>query len=163
LKNLKISVSVDKVINYLKYLESAFLIKKASRYDLKGLRNLEIYEKYYAGDIGLRHGFIGYRDNDISGLIENIVYLELLQRGYSVQIGKFDDLEIDFIAQRNNEKMFVQVAYSLADEKTINREFSPLEMIKDNNPKIVLTMDEFQNIDRSGIKSKYLLDFLVET
>ncbi|HQL05425.1 MAG TPA: ATP-binding protein [Treponemataceae bacterium] len=163
LKNQKISVSVDKVINYLKYLESAFLIKKTMRYDLKGLRHLELYEKYYTGDIGLRHGFIGYRDNDVSGIIENIVYLELLQRGYSVQIGKFDDLEIDFIAQRNNEKMFVQVAYSLSDEKTINREFYPLEMIKDNYPKIVLTMDEFQSIDRGGIKSKYLLDFLVES
>jgi len=162
LKNQKIGISVDKVINYLKYLEGAFLIRKALRYDLKGLRQLEIYEKYYVGDIGLRHGFIGYKDQDISGIIENVIYLELLQRGYSVQIGKFDNLEIDFVAEKVNERIYIQVAYALNDQKTVEREFSVLEQIRDNYPKIVLTMDEFQTINRNGIRSKYIPDFLLD-
>ncbi len=161
-KNQKITATIDKVINYLKYLETAFLITKAHRYDIKGLRQLEIYEKYYAGDIGLRHGLIGYKDNDVRGLIENIVYLELLQRGYHVQVGKFDDLEIDFIAEKQNEKMYIQIAYSLSAPETIEREFSVLEKINDNYPKYVLSMDEFQLFNRNGIQSMYLLDYLLK-
>ncbi len=163
LKNQKLSVSVDTVMKYLGYLESAFLVRKARRYDIKGLRVLDLYEKWYAGDIGLRHGFIGYRDADVSGIIENCVYLELLQRGYDVQIGKFNDLEIDFVAERQQERLYVQVAWSLGDARTIEREFGVLEKIRDNFPKIVLTMDEFQKIDRNGICSIYLPDFLLGT
>lgn len=161
LKNQKVVATVDKVINYLSYLETAFLVRKVNRFDIKGLKVLEIYEKYYAGDIGLRHGFLGYKDSDISGIIENVVYLELLKRGYKVNIGKYDDFEIDFIAEKQDERLYIQVAYLLPDRGTIDREFRVLKKIRDNYPKIVLTMDEFQKINRNGIKSMYLIDFLL--
>jgi len=99
----------------------AFLISKVSRYDLKGLKQLEFLEKFYAGDIGLRHGLVGYRDGDISGLLENVVYLELRTRGYTVHVGKIDDLKIDFIAERQSKRLYIQLAYLLPDARTIDR------------------------------------------
>ncbi|MBL8026561.1 MAG: ATP-binding protein [Fibrobacteres bacterium] len=162
LKSQKFSFAPDRVQAYLGYLEQAFLIKKVRRYDLKGLRHLESLDKYYLGDIGLRHGLIGYRDSGISGVLENIVYLELLSRGYSISIGKQDTFEIDFIASKQNERLYIQVAYLLAAEKTIEREFRSLEMIKDNYPKIVLSMDTLQPEDRKGIKWMNILSFLTE-
>lgn len=156
LKNQKLTVSLDKVINYINYLEKAFLIKKVQRFDIKGLKHLELYEKYFSGDIGLRHGLLGWRDKDISGLLENIVYLELLSRGYRVQIGKIDDQEVDFIADSHSEKIYIQVAYMLSSKETIEREFSALKKIDDNHQKCVLTMDRMQRIERKGIKSIYL-------
>ncbi|MBI9097896.1 MAG: ATP-binding protein [Spirochaetaceae bacterium] len=162
LKNQRITVSVDKVIKYIAYLEEAFLLHRVRRYDIKGLRHLELYEKYYVGDIGLRHGFLGYRDGDISGLLENLIYLELKQRGFKVSIGKIDNLEVDFIAETQQEKLYIQVTLELSEEKTIEREFSILERIPDNHEKIVLSMDEFQKIQRRGIKHKSIIDFLLE-
>jgi predicted AAA+ superfamily ATPase len=160
-KTQKLTASVDKILNYIHYLEKAFLVYKAHRYDIKGLRLLELYSKYYAGDIGLRHGLLGYKDRDINGLLENIVYLELLQRGYSVFIGKLDTMEVDFIAEKQNKKIYIQVCYLLPNEEVINREFRPLERIRDSYPKYVLTLDEFQSIEQKGIKTIYLLDFLL--
>lgn len=162
LKNQRITVSVDKVIKYIAYLEEAFLLHRVRRYDIKGLRHLELYEKYYVRDIGLRHGFLGYRDGDISGLLENLIYLELKQRGFKVSIGKIDDLEVDFIAETQQEKLYIQVTLELSEEKTIEREFSVLEKIPDNHEKTVLSMDEFQKIQRGGIKHKSIIDFLLE-
>ena len=110
LKSQRASVTVDTIQNFLQYLQSAFLIFKTSRFDIKGKRHLEFLEKYYMGDIGLRHGFIGYRDSDISGILENIVYLELLSRGYKVSVGKLSNLEIDFIAeQQGNREYFLRI------------------------------------------------------
>lgn len=163
LKSQKISTSVDKVMNYLSFLEQAHLLKKVLRYDLKGLRNLELYEKYYMGDIGLRHGLLGYRDRDISGLLENVVYLELLGRGYQVSIGKWGDREVDFVAERAGERLYLQVALQLSTPETLEREFSVLEKIEDNFQKIVLSLDEFQSINRGGIRHINLLDFLTQT
>ena len=160
LKNQKLSTSVDKVMNYLSFLEQAHLLKKVLRYDIKGLRNLELYEKYYMGDIGLRHGLLGYRDRDIGGLLENVVYLELLSRGYQVSIGKWGDKEVDFVAERAGERLYLQVALQLSTPETIEREFSVLEKIDDNYPKVVLSLDQFQSINRGGIRHIYLLDFL---
>ena len=160
LKNQKLSTSIDKVMNYLRFLEQAYLLHKVLRYDIKGLRHLELYEKYYLGDIGLRHGLLGYRDQDISGLLENIVYLELLGRGYRVSIGKWGDKEVDFVAERADERLYVQVTLRLSTPETIEREFSVLEKIEDNYQKIVLSLDEFQSINRGGIRHVYLLDFL---
>ncbi len=162
LKSQKISLSVDTVQNYLSYLQAAFLIEKVSRYDVKGRRLLEIYEKYYMGDIGLRHGFIGYQRADIAGLLENIVYLELRHRGYSVTMGKWDDKEIDFIAQKEQEKRYIQVSYLMASLETEQREFSPLEIIQDHHPKLVLSMDKRQNrASENGVQWMNLIEFLL--
>jgi len=162
LKSQKISASVDTVLNYLMYLEEAFLIFKVLRHDIKGMRNLELYEKYYMGDIGLRHGLIGFRDADISGVLENIVYLELIKRGFDVKIGKLDDKEIDFIAVRGGQKIYLQVAYLLQNPETIEREFSVLEHVPDNHEKFVLTLDVHQKVSRGGIKHLNLIGFLLD-
>ena len=160
LKSQKIKGSVDTVQNYLNMLTSAFIFHKVNRFDIKGKRLLEIHEKYYTGDIGLKHSLLGYKMNDISGHLENIVFLELLSRGYKVNIGKINEQEIDFIATKNNQQIYVQVAYLLADNKTIEREFGALEKINDNYLKIVLSLDKFLNNDRNGIKWFNLIDFL---
>lgn len=152
--------AVDTVSDYLGMLHSAYMFLKVNRFDIKGKRILEIHEKYYAGDIGLKNVILGYRKNDISGHLENIVFLELLSRGYKVQVGKLNELEIDFIASRNDERLYVQVAYLLHDEKTISREFGALEKIRDNYPKLVLSMDKFLDPSRNGIGWKNLVEFL---
>lgn len=163
LKSQQIKVSTDTVINYLGFLEKAFMFHKVNRYDLKGKKWLEINNKFYLGDIGLRNGLIGYRENDISGVLENIVLLELLRRGYKVGIGKINDKEIDFIAEKQDEKMYIQVCYLLADEIVVEREFSNLEAIDDNYRKVVLSMDKFFPNDRNGIERLYIPDFLLES
>ena len=126
-------------MHYLACLEQAFLIRRVLRYDIKGLRHLELYEKYYAGDVGLRHGFLGYRDSDISGVIENIVFLELLHRGCRVSMGKLDDREIDLVAERQKQRMYNEICLPVESAKTREREFSALERIPENHPKIVLS------------------------
>jgi hypothetical protein len=160
LKSQKIKGSVDTIQNYLSMLTSAMIFHKVNRFDIKGKRLLEIHEKYYIGDIGLKHNLLGYKMNDISGHLENIVFLELSARGYKVNIGKINEQEIDFIATKNNEQMYIQVAYLLADNKTIEREFGALQKISDNYPKIVLSLDKFFSSDRNGIKWYNLIDFL---
>ncbi|MFH1161209.1 MAG: ATP-binding protein [bacterium] len=162
LKSQKIKGSVDTVHNYLNMLTNAYIFHKANRFDIKGKRLLEIHEKYYAGDIGLNHTLTGYNMQDISGRLENIVYLELLYRRFKVHIGKFNELEIDFIASRNEERMYIQVAYLLHDQDTINREFGALEKIPDNYPKMVLSMDKYHDSNRKGIQWFNLLEFLTQ-
>ncbi len=162
LKSQKIRISVDTVLSYISHLINANLIKIVERYDITGKKYLENLAKYYMGDIGLRNGLIGFRDKDISGILENIVFLELKKRGFKVSIGKLNGKEVDFIAEKSSEKIFYQVAYLLNTKKTIDREFEPLEAIKDNYPKFVLTLDKFQKIDRNGIKQRNLFDFLLE-
>ena len=141
-------------------LNSAYLFLKVNRFDIKGKRLLEIHEKYYAGDVGLKNVLLGFRKNDISGHLENIVFLELLSRGYKVHIGKYNDMEIDFIASKSDERIYIQVAYLLHDEKTVNREFGALEKIQDNYPKLVLSMDKFLDPNRNGVMWKNLIEFL---
>lgn len=160
LKSQMIKGSVDTVQTYLSMLTSAFIFHKVNRFDIKGKRLLEIHEKYYSGDVGLKHSLLGYKMNDIAGHLENIVYLELLARGYRVYIGKFDEFEIDFVATRRDLQIYVQVAYLLADKKTIEREFGALEKISDNYPKIVLSLDKFMDSNRAGIKWYNLIEFL---
>ena len=113
LKNQGRKLSAETVYNYLRALESAFLIHKAVRFDIKGKRILKTQEKYYLSDLGLRHAVIGYRDNDIAGILENIVYLELLRRGWTVHIGKQDVAEVDFVASRADERLYIQVCYEM--------------------------------------------------
>ncbi len=162
LSGQKLRITVDTVMNYLIYMESAFIINRVKRFDLKGKRFLEIYEKIYPIDAGLRRGFIGYRDKDISQILELIVYNELRSRGYNVYAGTVNNMEIDFIAERGKERAYIQVGYLLADEKVKNREFGNLLKIKDNHPKMVLSMDKFYPEDYEGIKHRYLIDFLLE-
>jgi predicted AAA+ superfamily ATPase len=162
LKSQRISLSVETVMNYLSYICSTYALHKVQRYDIKGKRFLEVHEKYYLGDIALRNALLGYRESDIAGILENVVYLELLRRGYRVSIGKLGDTEIDFIATRSAEKIYIQVSYLLASEETIKREFSPLLKIADNYPKYVLSMDEIFGGDYQGIKRLNIIDFLLE-
>ena len=149
------------VYNYLKALESAFLIHKVVRFDIKGKRILETQEKYYLSDLGLRHAVIGYRDNDIAGVLENTVFLELLRRGFSVNIGKQDVAEVDFVANRADDRLYIQVCYILTPENT-DREFAPLEAISDNYEKLVLSTDTLLRVNRGGIRQKNIIDFLLE-
>lgn len=161
LKNQGRKLSTETVYNYLKALEAAFLIHKVSRFDIKGKRLLETQEKYYLSDLGLRHAVMGYRDNDIAGMLENVVYLELIRRGYSVNIGKQDSAEVDFVADKGNDRLYVQVCYVLTEENT-DREFAPLEAISDNYEKVVISTDSLISFNRGGIKQKHILDFLME-
>lgn len=161
LKNQGRKLSTETVYNYLRALESAFLIHKVVRFDIKGKRVLETQEKYYLSDLGLRHAVLGYRDNDIAGALENTVYLELLRRGYEVHIGKQDVAEVDFVADHREERLYLQICYILTPENT-DREFAPLEAIHDNYEKLVLSMDTLLRINRGGIRQKNLVEFLLE-
>ncbi len=161
LKSQGRKLSIETVYNYLKLLESAFLIHKVPRFDIKGKRILETQEKYYLSDLGLRHAVLGYRDNDIAGLLENVVFSELLCRGFSVCIGKQGVAEVDFVADRADERVYLQVCYVLTPENT-DREFSPLEKISDNYEKLVLSTDTLLRINRGGIRQKNIIQFLKE-
>lgn len=152
----------DTIDNYLKMLENAFIIYKANRYDLKGKMFLKTLEKYYIVDIGIRNRLTGLRDTDYGHVLENIVYLELLRRGYEVTIGKIGSLEVDFVASKTNEKIYYQVSATIMDDKTRERELRPLESISDNYPKYILTMDQTVFNDYSGIRVKNMIDFLLE-
>ena len=162
LKNQGRKLSVETIYNYLKALENAFIISKVQRYDIKGKNILETQEKYYLSDLGFRHAKLGYQSNDISGYLENIVFLELLRRKYKVNIGKQNNKEIDFVANLRDENLYLQVTYLLASEETIEREFSPLKSIKDNYSKLVLSMDNLPESNVEGIKRKKIIDFLLE-
>ncbi len=152
----------DTIDNYLKMLENAFIIYKANRYDLKGKMFLKTLEKYYFVDMGIRNRLTGLRDTDYGHVLENIVYLELLRRGYEVTIGKIGSLEVDFVASKTDEKCYYQVSATIMDEKTRERELRPLESISDNYPKYILTMDRTVFNDYSGIRVKNIIDFLLD-
>jgi len=160
LKSQKLNVGVDTVQNYLSYYLEALAAHKVSRYDIRAKRLLEIHEKYYLGDTGIRHALMGYRESELSGVLENIIFLELKRRGYKVTIGKLGKREVDFIATGTGEKMYIQVCYLLASDETIEREFRPLEEISDNYPKIVLSMDTAFGHDHGGIRRINVVDFL---
>ena len=162
LKSQQINISVSQVINYLDYLANTFLIQKIKRMDIAGRKIFEIGEKFYFQDSGLRHTINGYKPNDIAKILENAVLEHLLYCGYDVKIGQINDLEIDFVCERGGEKLYVQVTYVLQDEKTINREFGNLLKIKDNYPKIVVSMDEFTGNTYEGIKHLHIRKFLTE-
>lgn len=162
LKSQHIKTGVDTVQNYISYLRDAHLVYKMGRFDLKGKRHLELHEKYYTSDVGIRHSVLGYKKNDIAGLLENIVYLELLRRGFTVSVGKIDDLEVDFVASRNDEMIYLQVTYLIASKDVEDREFKPLEKINDNYPKMVLSMDTIWGTNRNGIVRKNIIDFLLD-
>lgn len=162
LKSQGRKLSRETVYNYLKALESAYIISSVQRYDVKGKALLETMEKFYLTDLGFRHAKLGYRPNDIAGYLENIIYLELIRRKYTVNIGKLGTKEIDFIGTLENEKLYIQVTYLLASPETVEREFSPLKKIEDNYPKYVLSMDNLGKYNIDGIVRKRIIDFLLE-
>ena len=156
-------ITHNTVLNYLQMLENAYIIYKVPRYDIKGKEILKTLEKYYIVDTGIRNVTLGFRDSDFGHIIENIVYFELIRRGYDVTIGKSDSLEIDFIATNSNDKKYYQITYTMLDENVKKREISVLKNIKDNYEKTVITMDKiYNNTSIDGIKIKYLIDFLLE-
>ena len=153
-------VSVETILNYIKAAEESFLIYRVSRDDLIGKKVLNVNEKYYIADHGMREAILGSNQRDINQIFENIIYLELLRKGYNVRVGKVDNLEVDFVCTKGNEKIYVQVAYLLASSETIEREFTSLEKIDDNYPKYVISMDEF-DMSRNGIKHINIIDLLM--
>jgi hypothetical protein len=161
LKNEGRKVSVETVLNYLKACKDAFLFYPLKRQDLHGKKILSVNEKYYAADHGLRQALFGSNMQDINLVLENIVLLELLRRGYSVTVGKYLNREIDFVCEKQSERIYVQVCYLLAEKQTVEREFGVYDCIQDNYPKYVLSLDEF-DMSRNGIRHKNIRDFLLE-
>lgn len=163
LKSQKINMPTQTIINYLEALSDAYFIHKVQRMEVQGLKIFEIKDKYYFDDLGLRNSVAGLNyARDISKLIENIVFMHLKREGFLVFVGKDDDKEIDFIATKNNERIYVQVTYLLSNEKTIEREFGNLINIKDNYPKYVVSMDSFtQGNSYQGIHHLSLRSFLM--
>jgi len=154
-------VAAETVLNHLRYCENAHLFYRLSRQDIDSKKIFSINEKYYIADHGLKEAIIGKSNRNISTILENMVCMELLKRGYSLFVGKKDALEVDFIAEKNNSRIYVQVAYLLASEETIEREFLPLKKIKDNYPKYVLSLDTL-NFSREGIVHKNIMKFLMD-
>ncbi|MCK4447982.1 MAG: ATP-binding protein [Candidatus Marinimicrobia bacterium] len=160
LKSQRINVSPNIVLNYLSYLVSAFFIFKVQRSEIAGKKIFEIGEKYYFEDLGLRHSIVGYKQQDIGKILENLVYIHLLISGYDVTVGKLGNREIDFVCERGQDKLYVQVAYLITDEKVNEREFGNLLAIKDNYPKIVVSMDEMIGNEYQGIRHVNIREFL---
>ena len=156
-----VKTTTDTVLNYIEYIKNAMIVTAAHRYDIKGKRLLSSQEKYYAVDLGLRNTAASSDKTDFNKLYENIVYLELLARGYTVTVGKTDNYEIDFVAFKDDERIYLQVCYLLASEQTIDREFGNLERIDDNYPKFVISGD-LPDFSRRGIKHLNIIDFLLK-
>ena len=153
--------SVDTVQNYISYLCNSLFAYQIKRFDIKGKRILESLEKYYLSDIGFRFGTIGYTPECISGQLENIVLLELLSRGYIINIGKLNDLEVDFIAEKGAERLYIQVCTTLNDTKVVDREYKSLELRDNHFPKYVLSLDSGFDTNYKGIKWMNVKDFLL--
>lgn len=154
-------IDLNTVYNYLNALEGAFIIYRIPRYDIKGKELLKTNEKYFVGDQSLLYAVMGFKDRLISGVLENIVMLDLKRRGFKVFVGKSNEKEIDFIGEKAEYKIYVQVTYKMTEKSTIDREFTPLLDIKDNHPKYVVSMDETWSDNIEGIQHKHIADFLL--
>lgn len=159
LKSENRTVAPETILNHIKVCEEAFLFNKVLREDIIGKRILQVSEKYFVTDHGMREAIYGNNERDINLVLENIVFLEMLRRGYKINIGRVHNEEIDFVCRKNNETIYIQVAYLLATEETIRREFDVLKKVPDNYPKFVLSMDQF-DFSRDGIKHFNIPDFL---
>ena len=155
------SLDNETVYSYLEKLEKAYLLHRCSRYDLQGKELLKTQEKFYLADTSLRYSVLGYSADTVAASLENVVYLELCRRGYTVNIGKTGDGEIDFVATRQNDKLYVQVTERITSDKTQRREYDRLLDIRDNYPKYVLRTDEFVGGNFEGIKTMHVADFLL--
>ena len=160
-KSEKRNVAPDTILNYIKYCCDAYLFYQVKREDLQGKQILASNEKYYIADHGIRESVFGGNMKDINLTLENIVYMELLRRGYEVRVGRNGNKEIDFVCHKRNEKIYIQVTYLLASEETIQREFGVYDDIQDNFPKYVVSLDEF-DMSRNGIKHRNIREFLLE-
>lgn len=155
------TIDHETVYSYLKKLEKAYLLHRCSRYDLQGKEILKTQEKFYLADTALRYSVLGYHPDSVAASLENIVYLELCRRGYTVNIGKTPDGEVDFVAERMGDQLYVQVTQEIKSEKTERREYERLLEIHDNYPKYVLRTDAFAGGNYKGIKSMHIADFLL--
>ena len=155
------NVSTETILNYIKACEDAFLFYRVSRQDIQGKRILASNEKFYLADHGIREAVFGGNAKDIQLVLENIVYMEMLRRGFQITIGKIGDREIDFVCEKQGEKVYIQVAYLLASDETISREFGVYKDVADNYPKYVLSLDEF-DMSRDGVRHRNIRDFLLE-
>ncbi|GHV93811.1 ATPase [Spirochaetia bacterium] len=163
LKSQKRTADFETVYNYITYLENAFIIYKAPRYDIKGKRLLETTEKYYLADHSLQYAVRDMRQENISGILENIVFMELVRRGYRVYVGKLETKEVDFVAEKINGTgtLYIQVCLNFSNPETKEREFSPLRAIKDHWPKMVITLDKYWQTEEQGVMGIHLKDFLL--
>lgn len=162
LKSQQISIMPQTVLDYLVYLESVFYVERVKRKEIGGKKIFEIGDKFYFEDLGMRHALIPFQQKDINKVLENLVFHHLRANGYKVFIGKMDDKEVDFIAEKQGKTTYIQVAYMIMDEKTHEREFGNLLKIPDNNPKYVVSMDEFAETSYKGIFHWSIMRFLLE-
>ena len=162
LKSQSINISSKLVLEYLQFLEDAFFIKKVKRFDIKGRKIFEINHKFYFTDLGLRNSLKVFNMKDINKVLENIVYNKLITDGFDVYVGKFDDKEIDFVANKKDKRIYVQVAYMITNEKVHEREFGNLLKIDDNHTKIVVSMDELADSNYKGVQHINIRKFLLE-
>lgn len=160
-KSEKRSVAPETILNYIRYCCDAYLLYQVKRQDLQGKQILATNEKYYIADHGIREAVFGGNMRDINLVLENIVFLELLRRGYEVTVGKSGEKEVDFVGEKKGDKIYIQVTYLLASEETIQREFGVYDNIQDNYPKYVVSLDEF-DMSRNGIKHRNIRDFLLQ-
>ena len=161
LKSERRSLNNETVYSYLEKLEKAYILHRCSRYDLRGREILKTQEKFYLADTALRYSVMGYNPDSVAASLENVVYLELCRRGYAVNIGKTPNGEVDFVAQRQGEKLYVQVTQEIKSAQTEQREYERLLEITDNYPKYVLRTDEFAGGNYEGIKTMHVADFLL--
>ena len=159
LKNENRTISVEAIYNYIEYLEKAFVIYRCKRYDLQGKNILKTQEKFFLADQSIKYALFGFNPTSIASMLENLVFLELKRRGYNVFIGKLLNKEIDFVALHRDERIYIQVCKEMPKES--DREISNLLEIKDNYPKIIVTLDDFANYNINGIKIMHLADFLL--
>lgn len=162
MKNEQRTMNVETIYEYLSKLEQAYIIHRCSRYDIKGKEILKTQEKFYLADPSFRYAVLGYRPDTVSSMLENIVYLELRRKGFEVFVGKLDTKEIDFVAVKENEKLYIQICLRIENEMTMKREYESLLEIKDNYPKYVLRLDEFGEGNYEGIKTMHVADFLLK-
>ena len=156
-------IDVKTVERYVKALMESFVVYQAKRYNIKGKQYLKTLEKYYVVDIGMRYMLLGSRSTDVGHILENVVYLELIRRGYDVYVGKIDDLEVDFIAQDQKKTIYYQVAATVRDENTLKRELVPLQKVNNHYPKVILTLDDDPEADYEGIRRINALDWMMGT
>jgi uncharacterized protein len=161
LKSQRLKIAVDTIQNYIRYCVDALLVEKIQRFDIKGRRILETFEKYFFNDVGMKNALTGFLPEYLPGILENIVMLEMKARGYQLHIGKQMDKEVDFIASKGNDKIYLQVCTTLKDAKVIDREYGVLESVSDHFPKYVLSLDKGFETSRKGIRWMNIKDFLL--
>ena len=161
-KSQKRKIDTETVYNYIQHISAAFVVEKIQRYDIKGKDILKTNEKYFASDLSLIYSLLGFNPQNIGGYLENLVCMQLKRAGYNVYVGKEDDKEIDFVAIKQDKRLYVQVAYKIESDKTLQREIAPLQMIKDNYPKYLVTADELLEGNINGMLHKHIAEFLLE-